>query len=87
MSCVDSFALAVTSCAIADGLNRATGIISEVKNFRYQALTSQVQDYIEYAQEGGQQFNLWVREGARLSARLQAAYDSDLVNIIEFPWP
>jgi len=79
--------LAVTSCAIADGLNRATGIISEVKNVRYQALTSQVQDYIDFAQERGLEFNLWVRDGARLSGRLQEARDAGLVNIIEFPWP
>jgi hypothetical protein len=38
---------------IADGLNLTSGTITEVKNVQYQGLTTQIQDYIDYAGQQG----------------------------------
>ena len=74
---------------IADGF--LDDIISEVKNVNYQALTSQIRDYISFAQTTGQRFDLWVREGppgigTTLSGPLKDAIAADLVNLRTFVW-
>jgi Restriction endonuclease fold toxin 7/Pretoxin HINT domain len=39
------------------------GILKEVKNVKYQGLTSQIRDYIEIAKTTGRTMELWVRTG------------------------
>jgi RHS repeat-associated protein len=74
---------------IADGLNRQAGVITEVKNVSYQAWTQQIQDYIDYSQQEGLLFNLWIRASSvgRLAVKLQAAVNDGRVNLRTFDWP
>lgn len=59
--------------------------IGEVKNVQYQYLSSQLRDYLAYAQQNALQFNLYVRGGGgtRLSGPLQKLVDSGDINLIE----
>jgi hypothetical protein len=54
-----------------------------VKNVGYQHLSTQIQDYMAYAQQNGLKFNLYVRQGADtvLSGPLQEAVDSGDINL------
>ena len=53
---------------IADGMTDNS--ISEVKNVRYQGLTKQIRDYLDF--KGAKQFYLYVRRDTRLSRQLLA---------------
>jgi hypothetical protein len=69
---------------VPDLLNEAGRRIGEVKNVAYQALTSQLRDYIQIALDRNLTFDLYVRAGeaTRLSAPLLEAEAQGLVNII-----
>jgi len=58
---------------IPDVLNRANGVIGEVKNVGSLSYTSQLQDFAAYANENGLQFELTVRPSTQLSGPLQNA--------------
>jgi hypothetical protein len=64
---------------IADGFNRSTNTIAEVKNVSYQALTSQIRDYVAYAKANNVTFELWLKEGAKVSKQLQELIDNGIV--------
>ncbi|WP_106817748.1 putative toxin [Janibacter massiliensis] len=52
---------------IADGVTRDS--ITEIKNVKYQGLTRQIRDYLDY--KGDKTFYLYVRSDTRLSGRLK----------------
>jgi RHS repeat-associated protein len=58
-----------------DILNYAARRIGEIKNVRYQALTSQLRDYLQISMQKKLVYDLYVRvgEGTKLSAPLEAA--------------
>jgi hypothetical protein len=58
------------------------GIIGEVKNVKYQYLSTQIKDSLSYAQQNNLQFNLYVRISTRLSGPLQRLVDSGEINLI-----
>jgi len=59
-------------------------LLKEVKNVKYQALSSQIRDYIAIARNERVPFELWVRKGSGtiISRNLQAAEDAGLLTII-----
>jgi RHS repeat-associated protein len=66
---------------IADGLNLVLGTITEVKNVAYQHVSTQIRDYVDYAQAARLQFDLYVRQNTVLSPQLQDLWRRGLVNI------
>jgi uncharacterized protein RhaS with RHS repeats len=72
---------------IADGLNNVLNTISEVKNTTTQAFTSQLRDYVTYAQQEGLKFDLYVRDSTVLSAPLKDAISSGLIRFNLIPKP
>ncbi|HTJ66717.1 MAG TPA: putative toxin [Actinospica sp.] len=67
---------------IPDELDPAAGIIGEVKNVKYQYLSTQLKDDLSYAQANGFQFNLYVNSATQLSSPLQSLVDSGQINLI-----
>jgi RHS repeat-associated protein len=67
---------------IPDEFDPAAGIIGEVKNVKYQYLSTQLKDDLSYAQTNGWQFNLYVNSSTRLSGPLQDLVDSGDINLI-----
>jgi Restriction endonuclease fold toxin 7 len=67
---------------IPDVLNQGLRIIGEVKNVQYLAYTSQLQDFVAFAEANGYTFQLIVRAGTVLSAPLQAAADVGLIEVL-----
>ncbi|WP_432015299.1 putative toxin [Streptomyces cucumeris] len=65
-----------------DELDHARGVIGEVKNVKYQHLSTQIKDYLDYAHANGYSMNLYVRSNTRLSGPLQARVDSGEINLI-----
>jgi Flp pilus assembly pilin Flp len=65
---------------IPDELNATT--LGEVKNVKYQHLSTQLKDDLAYAQQNRLQFNLYVRRDTRLSGPLQELVDSGQLNLI-----
>ncbi|MCM1508665.1 MAG: putative toxin [Ruminococcus flavefaciens] len=61
---------------IPDGLDDVSMILSEVKNVKYQGLTSQIKDFLYYSQREGYQFELYVRSTTKISKPLQELIDS-----------
>lgn len=70
---------------ISDGLNVATRTLSEVKNVKYQGLTTQLRDYSQYAMQNGLRFDLYMRPGATLSGPLQASIRAGEINLRVIP--
>jgi hypothetical protein len=58
------------------------GVLGEVKNVGSLSYTSQLQDFLAYAQTKGLQFNLYVRGSTTFSGPLQALIDSGAINRI-----
>jgi RHS repeat-associated protein len=56
---------------IPDQLIRSQSLLSEVKNVAYQPYTSQIKDYLLYAQQQGLKFELIVRQNTEFSKPLQ----------------
>ena len=70
---------------IPDGINEALGTLSEVKNVAYQGLTSQLRDYLQYAQSEALAFDLYLRPTTQVSGPLQSAIDCGLICRIDIP--
>jgi RHS repeat-associated protein len=68
---------------VPDGLDWANGVLSEVKNRGYQALTGQIQDFIAFAQKAALQFNLYLPPNADVSAQLQEQIDNGNVSRLD----
>jgi hypothetical protein len=66
---------------VPDILDEAAGVIGEVKNVQSLSYTSQLRDYVAYAQVNQLQFDLYVRGSTQLSGPLQQAVDDGLVNL------
>jgi hypothetical protein len=71
---------------IPDFRNRAASTIIKVKNKPVVNFTSQLRDTANSALKNIQRFELWVRDGARLSDSLQEAGDQGLLIVREFEW-
>lgn len=56
-----------------DVLDRSAGVIGEVKNVANLSYTSQLRDYVAYAQHEGFRFDLTIRRTTELSGPLQDA--------------
>jgi hypothetical protein len=71
------------SLRFPDFLNEAGAWMGEAKNVAYQALTSQLRDFIQFAAAKGYIFDLFVRAGeaTRLSVPLLNAESQGLINI------
>lgn len=72
---------------IADGYNEAVRTISEVKNVAYQYYSTQLKDYVAFAQDQGLQFQLFLRNPNAISPQLRQAVDSGLVKLGVIPKP
>jgi restriction endonuclease fold toxin 7 of polymorphic toxin system len=66
---------------IPDELNDTT--LGEVKNVGYQYLSTQLKDFLAYAQQNSLNFNLYVRASTRLSGPLQDLVDSGQINRVD----
>jgi RHS repeat-associated protein len=64
---------------IPDGLNESLGLLQEVKNASYQALTKQLIDFLLYAQQNGYIFELYVRSNTALSQPLQGLVNTGAI--------
>ena len=64
---------------IPDELTETT--LREVKNIQYLSLTTQLSDFLNYAQATGREFILDVRQGTRISGPLQGLIDSGLITL------
>lgn len=73
------------SYRVPDVLNRAEGIIGEVKNVESLSYTSQLRDYVAYAQQNGLRFELTVRPTTQLSAPLQEAVRNGQIILKQLP--
>lgn len=60
---------------IPDQLSKSERLISEVKNVNRLPLTSQIKDYVAFAQSNRWTFELWVRETTKFSKPLQKLID------------
>ncbi|HEY8886720.1 MAG TPA: PA14 domain-containing protein [Candidatus Microsaccharimonas sp.] len=69
------------SYRIPDGMTLNT--IAEVKNVAYQPYTRQLLDFNLYTQTTGQQFVLYIRQGAKLSSPLQKEVEKGLIRVVE----
>jgi hypothetical protein len=66
---------------VPDILDEAAGVIGEVKNVQSLSYTSQLRDYVSYAQVNQLQFDLYVRGSTQLSGPLQQAIDDGFINL------
>lgn len=69
---------------ISDGFRQDVSI-SEIKNVSRQGLTSQIKDYMQFAQKSDLRFDLYTNESTKLSAPLQQAVDAGAINHIRVP--
>jgi RHS repeat-associated protein len=56
------------------------GVLGEVKNVKSLSYSSQLQDFVSYAQANGLRFNLYVRESTTFSGPLQKLIDTGVIN-------
>lgn len=70
---------------IPDILDPANKVIGEVKTVQYQSLTSQLRDFMTYAQDKGYQFKLIVDNSTKLSGSLQEAVNTGKINLVRMP--
>lgn len=68
---------------IPDGLTNT--VLSEVKNVKSLSMTSQIRDFMTYAQQNGLRFDLYVRDGAKLSKPLLDAAQKGLIHLRTIP--
>ena len=64
-----------------DGMTATT--LNEVKNVGNQSFTKQLRDYLDYAQDKGLRFDLYVRPNTTLSGPLEQARASGFINVIK----
>jgi RHS repeat-associated protein len=70
---------------IPDILDPANKVIGEVKTVQYQSLTSQLRDFMTYAQDKGYQFKLIVDNSTKLSGSLQEAVNTGKISLTRMP--
>ena len=58
------------------------GVLGEVKNVSSLSYTSQIQDFVSYAQSNGLQFNLYVRGSTTFTGPLQQLVDSGAITVV-----
>ena len=68
---------------IPDGLTDST--VSEVKNVANQSFTQQLRDYLDFAQQTGRSFDLYMTPTTNISGPLQDVMDSGLINRLDIP--
>ena len=56
------------------------GVLGEVKNVKSLSYSSQLQDFVSYAQTNSLRFNLYVRESTTFSGPLQNLIDTGVIN-------
>ena len=61
---------------IPDILNRGQKTMGEIKSGAYTTYTAQLRDMINYAAQEGYEFNLYIRDGARVSRPLRDAINN-----------
>jgi hypothetical protein len=59
--------------------------VSEVKNVANQSFTQQLRDYLDFAQQTGRSFDLYMRPTTNISGPLQDVMDSGLINRLDIP--
>lgn len=69
-----------------DEIDRAARVIREVKNVARLSYTSQLKDYVAYAQQQGYTFKLVVRVTTQLSRSLQKEIQSGRIVLEYLPW-
>lgn len=70
-----------------DALDRVSQVLTEVKNVSYQSYTTQLRDYVTWAQQNAYSVELWVRGGnapTKLSGPLQALVNAGIVSLRQF---
>jgi RHS repeat-associated protein len=68
---------------IPDGLTST--VLTEVKNVKSLSFTRQLRDFAQYAEAHNLRFDLWVRQGARISGPLQRAIELGSINLRIIP--
>jgi RHS repeat-associated protein len=69
---------------VPDVLDRAAGVIGEVKNVTRQGLTAQIKDDIAFAAKNNLKFELHVNRNTTFTKPLQKLINSGVVNVIRF---
>jgi RHS repeat-associated protein len=72
---------------IPDVLDRAVGVIGEVKNVQNLSYTSQIRDFVSYGQQAGLRFELIVRPTTQITAPLQEAVSQGNIFLRFLPTP
>lgn len=72
---------------IPDVLDRAAGVIGEVKNVQNLSYTSQIRDFVSYGQQSGLRFELIVRPTTQITAPLQEAVSQGNIFLRFLPAP
>ena len=70
---------------VPDQLDHSAGVIGEVKNVKSLSYTSQIQDYVHYANQTGYQFNLYIRQSTQLTAPLVEQVSLGNINLQFIP--
>ncbi|PVD50035.1 hypothetical protein DC498_22205 [Terrimonas sp.] len=71
------------SYRIPDGLTNTT--LSEVKNVKNLSMINQLKDYMQYSQQNGLRFDLYVRPTTQLSRPLQQQVANGNINLLLLP--
>jgi RHS repeat-associated protein len=75
----------VVKFRIPDFLDLNNGLLAEVKNVAYQALTSQIRDLVAYAAANGVTLYLFVNESTEFSGPLQELIDEGVIKLVAIP--
>lgn len=67
---------------IPDYLDHANGIIGEVKNVKKLSYTSQIKDFMLYAEDKGYQFILQVNKNTKLSGTIKKLVDEGKIFLV-----
>ena len=70
---------------ISDGMCKK--YVHEIKDVRYQSMTTQLQDYLAFAGDTGRKFVLWVGTNTRVSTLVQSWADQGKIIILRIPAP
>ncbi len=66
---------------IPDFIDIDNGVLIESKNVAYQGMTKQLKDYVQIAKDYGYKMELYVRQGTKLSSKIDK-----FIQIKYFPW-
>lgn len=64
---------------IPDALDYELGVLTEVKNVKYQGLTSQIRDFVSFSQTNNLNMILYTRESTVISKPLQQLIDNGII--------